>query len=557
MRRQKTEDRSQKEERRRKKTEDREVIKDVGLGSQKYWLVGILFLVLLLRLPSWWEPYWYGDEGITLTVGRVWRAGGVIYKDIQDNKPPLLYWIAGLSGDLGTLKMVLTGWALMTVGLFWRLGKEVFKVTPPSLPLPRGGIAPVVVATLVFAILTSIPLWEGNLVNGEIFMMGPVIGAFLVLLNSKFKVQSSKLWSLRRIYKWRLFLAGGLFGVGFLFKHPAGVDLITAILLLLNPNSKFKIQSSKLRFLQGIYKLFLPVIYLGIGFLVPVAVVAGVFWWQDALGDFVKSVFLNNFLYVSRWEPLSVWGSTSAFGGELWQRLGVVLIWTGCLWIWRKRFSFTVLFIALWLGWSALGASLSGRPYPHYWLQVVPALSLAAGWIVYKLKIQNLKFKVNRSELFVVVGGLVMVWWVWARIGYWRYPTVGYYINFLSYVSSENSVENYWNFFDSRVVRDYKLSAWVRDGTVEEDEIFVWGDIPQIYVMSERLPATKYVMSYHVRDFGVEEDTLLQLRTSLPKLIVVMDESGRWEELDELMDEKYELWKTVDGGRVYQVVKFE
>ena len=34
------------------------------------WLVGILALVLILRIPSFFEPYYYGDEMVYLTLAK-------------------------------------------------------------------------------------------------------------------------------------------------------------------------------------------------------------------------------------------------------------------------------------------------------------------------------------------------------------------------------------------------------------------------------------------------------------------------------------------------------
>ena len=54
----------------------------------------ILGVVVFLRVPSLFEPYWYGDEGIYLTIGRAMRGGMELYKEVHDNKPPLLYVVA-------------------------------------------------------------------------------------------------------------------------------------------------------------------------------------------------------------------------------------------------------------------------------------------------------------------------------------------------------------------------------------------------------------------------------------------------------------------------------
>src|SRR3989344_7975990 len=81
----------------------------------------ILLLVIILRIPSLAEPYWYGDEGIYLTLGQALRKGLVFYRDIHDNKPPLLYLLAGLAGNVFYFRLLLLAWFSVTVSVFFRL----------------------------------------------------------------------------------------------------------------------------------------------------------------------------------------------------------------------------------------------------------------------------------------------------------------------------------------------------------------------------------------------------------------------------------------------------
>ena len=52
-----------------------------------FWILNFLTF-LILRLPSLFEPYWYADEGIYLTIGNALRRGEILYSQIHDNKPP-------------------------------------------------------------------------------------------------------------------------------------------------------------------------------------------------------------------------------------------------------------------------------------------------------------------------------------------------------------------------------------------------------------------------------------------------------------------------------------
>ena len=53
------------------------------------------------------EPYYYGDEMIYLALGQGLRQGIPLYLGLHDNKPPLLYLTAAISGNLFLFKVIL------------------------------------------------------------------------------------------------------------------------------------------------------------------------------------------------------------------------------------------------------------------------------------------------------------------------------------------------------------------------------------------------------------------------------------------------------------------
>jgi len=99
-------------------------------------------------------------------------------------------------------KAILAAWNLVTIVLFWKLAKVLF---PKKVKLQK-------VATVIFALLTTLPLLEGNIANAEVFMVGPIIAAFLILMKAKLNFKN-------------IFGAGLLFSMATLFKVPAAFDL--------------------------------------------------------------------------------------------------------------------------------------------------------------------------------------------------------------------------------------------------------------------------------------------------------------------------------------------
>ena len=143
------------------------------------WLFLLLLLVITLRIPSLFEPYSYGDETIYLTLGEGIRKGVTLYKDLHDNKPPLLYITAAVAGNLFWFKAILLFSSLIGITLFFRFSEKLY----PKIK----NFA--VISTVIFAILTTLPFLEGNIVNAENFMLVPTLAAFYILL---FKKNSSK-----------------------------------------------------------------------------------------------------------------------------------------------------------------------------------------------------------------------------------------------------------------------------------------------------------------------------------------------------------------------------
>ena len=82
--------------------------------NQHELLLVLLLLVITLRLPSLFEPFWYGDENIYLAIGQSIRHGQILYRDITDypNKPPLIYLFAALASNVANFRFILLLWNL-------------------------------------------------------------------------------------------------------------------------------------------------------------------------------------------------------------------------------------------------------------------------------------------------------------------------------------------------------------------------------------------------------------------------------------------------------------
>jgi len=111
----------------------------------------------------------------------------------------------------------------------------------------------------------------------------------------------------------------------------------------------------------------------------------------------------------------------------------------------------------------------------------------------------------------------------------------------------------YFSWFDSRVNQTYALASQVVEKVPQEERIFVWGDDPNIYALSRRLPATRFTVSYHVVEKKAYEETLRALKEQPPRLIIVLDNAPAFADLMAFLGENYLfLGKEGEGQIWYQ-----
>ena len=321
----------------------------ISIIDTPLWLEIFFIIILVLRIPSFFEPYYYGDEMIYLTLGEGVRQGIPLYSDLHDNKPPLLYLTAAISGNLFIFKAILAFWNLLTVYGFWKLVKHLF---PKNINLQN-------ISTVLFGLLTTIPLFEGNIANAELFMIGPVIFAFLILLSKPNNFKN-------------LFISGSLFSIAALFKIPAAFDILGIIV--------FWLIYSNLN-LKSIREFFTNSFYLALGFIIPICLTFAWYYFAGSFKEYLVAAFLQNFGYVSSWRPTIAELPFLEKNGPLLIRFGVMLLGFMLLWLTSKKLSKNFVFICAWLLATLFAVTLSERPYPHYFIQSVAPVSILLGML--------------------------------------------------------------------------------------------------------------------------------------------------------------------------------
>lgn len=482
-------------------------------------LLFLLLLVVALRIPNLTEPYWYGDEGIYLTIGQSLNKGAVLYRDIVDHKTPIIYYLARVHTQLN-FRLLLMGWMLISTTLFYAISMKLFNRRKFSA-----------ISTALFVFLTTLPWLEGNIPNGELFVIGFVLAGGYLMLKSRLGSildqgnSSTTLPNLTRRDIYLLLASGFFFGLGILTKVPALFDVVgfgALALISLAGAFSFAPNQSGL-FLKILGQRILDYGLVLAGILIPILISVLYFASKGALSAYLQFGLLYNFHYAGNWN-LPFASPILQFLFTLPGKLLVATLFILVALILQKKFSKALLFSKIWFMLALFASLLSNRPYPHYFMQLVPPFSLllTAGLVQISKALKN---KNNAGIIFpafelLKISGLTLV--VLILIGVRPYPTLEYYQRWFDLALNKTSKEEYRSKFNYIMTENYEVSDYLRYRGA--DRTFIWGTNPMLYALSDTWPATRFTVAFHIEDLGVYDETLNEIKTVSPKYIITMDQ---------------------------------
>jgi 4-amino-4-deoxy-L-arabinose transferase-like glycosyltransferase len=391
------------------------------------------------------------DEGIYAAMARDVVAGGVMYKDTVDHKPPGIvmtyagaFWAAGGDYARGMTLVHALGmlWVVGTSLAIWAIGRRV---------LDRRAA---VVAALLYAVFSAAKVpYDGLAVNGELLMNLPTALAALAA------VEASSRSGWRRV---AFDLAAGvLAGCAILYKYQAGLVLAAMLVLALE---------------GGVPRFFGRAMTWALGAVAPFV---GCFLYFRAHGALEDALFWGiefNRHYLAEGPPLA-WAAKRLAAQVAGVVLpAIVLYAAGVLTTWRivllgrrdARVEQDVLrhraFLAAWVVLSLAALGLGGRVFGHYFLQAELPLALAAAgpvtrWLARAPRL--LAAGVVAPALFFACG----CWLPLAHPGSW---------------------------LDSAQPDYDGIGQAIARATGPKDTIWVWGNVPQLYFTSGRRPGVRF-----------------------------------------------------------------
>ncbi|HLF71849.1 MAG TPA: glycosyltransferase family 39 protein [Dehalococcoidia bacterium] len=314
------------------------------------------------------------DEGIFAAVAERVLHGGTLYADAWESKPPLFIYIY-----VGLIKLFGAGvLPLRIAAAVSAIGSELALYGVARTMMGRKAA---LWATAALALLIGVPFWEGNLALADTFTLLPSTLGVLCALRSASNngarspyeylrvsgsASGSRLAPLgRREYSTLLLvLAGSMFGLAFLIRQTAAVVALGVVLWWLLSGREWLRPAVTMAL--GSALVVLPVVA---GF----AVFGSFHWFLNAnIGFF--------FRYIPSGEQIPIY-----------ERPLIVLpalVTIGALFLHRRRGETPRWGLpALWLTLTLAAAMLTGRPYPHYFLNVFPPLALLIVMIAPRLRL--------------------------------------------------------------------------------------------------------------------------------------------------------------------------
>jgi Dolichyl-phosphate-mannose-protein mannosyltransferase len=466
----------------------------LGKSKALWYLLGISLLFFLLRFTSFFEPDWHVDDGLFEAIGLALAKGQVLYVQISDNKPPLVYLLFALfHSELLTLRLVSLLFGLLSVLASFFLSQRLFGNRQISM-----------LTTSIFAISFATPIFEGNVLHAENFMLLPIVTAgFLIYAHSL--SHTNQTGNRSRVY----LLAGVLLGIAFLLQLVAVFDFSAFLLYLLIINLP-----EKLSFLQkrevfiNVVKNIYPVL---VGFLLPLFITILYFLTQHTLKNFLEAVFSGNVGYVGKDNYLLI------PQGTLLLKVLLLIVAVFLVFLKRRAFPPAAIFILLWFSFSLFNALFSGRGYPHYLLSVLPSISLVAGLC---FATQNLKARTG-IFLSLILGLCLLV----ANFGLPNFrTTIGYYRYSLLFEAGRiDRTVYYQKAFGGIPTRNDEVAQFIKTHTTPSESVFVWGNYPQVYLLAGRQPPVKYWTAFQIT-FNEQtlKETELALKRNPPTYIIVL-----------------------------------
>jgi hypothetical protein len=489
---------------------------------KKYlWFVLVtLILFFIIRLPNLFEPLWYGDENYYAVIGKVLSNGGLLYTDIWDNKPPLLYLVYTVnyfffSNTLWILKLLNIALNLCSIWLLLKLFNLWF--------VKANSIICYSIALFLFTLG-----WEISFFNAEnLFVPLVLTGVLYFTKNMQEKDFSYKLTSIGSI-----FFSLALFTKLVVFPEVFVIVLSFFTIYLVQKKPHISLALKQFSFITAILLLpylLLVLYYVGVGNL------AQLYNGLLGTGDSYVSAFTS---------PVVIFGFEVGVKGIYLRSILLVVAVATLVVFYVKRWITTVaFFFSSWIIACIYCTLISERNYPHYIIQLYPPAILIASYIL--SGVVSRQFELKKSILYIVSFSLILQFYI---IVFTKFSPIPYYTKpidkaaeFYFLKLSAKSLDNWQRSFNMNSYDTQQdLKNFVKTTSIKHtDKVLVIGNIAELYLALDVLPAYKYPVYYQFKDSPSQ--VIQQAKSSQSKLYILEKNISEYSEYAKLLKSEFTL----------------
>jgi 4-amino-4-deoxy-L-arabinose transferase-like glycosyltransferase len=485
-------------------------------------LILICLLPVLLYIPFASTPF-ERDEGTYATVAQGLLDGQVPYRDLFDNKPPLVYgWYAlsfTLFGESTAAPRMVAALLLSvtTLALF----------TQARLLFPRGVAY---LAATLFAVSTGIPFLALH-ANTEAYMLLPLVTSIAAFT-----------WGMNKQRLVWFVLAGLLGALAIGTKQVAVWNLVSLAIVAL---------IWRWRLGGSLGDRVAPVAALSLGATAGLAFIMGPFLVTGSVDDLIYANISYNWLYLGflTWPDrfLNLGNGTLFVTAAAAPLLVAGAI--GLITILRERRSTADYLVVGWAIASAIGVASGGRFFPHYFLHLIPAMAILAAVVIHERFARSGHRMASRPAIMF---GMLLV----------AISLATNAVLYLAPAPAERQVAENVYYQKEWEGNSRALGLYLKERTEPTDTIFNFGREPQVYFYADRRPAAQFFYDWAYQyDEKTLAETVQVLRFERPAYILdstlppLFPPGPRPQVLKDLLDEDYEYIGRLYFADLYRLKK--
>jgi len=426
----------------------------------------IVLAVVVFGGPTLMYPFGR-DQGEYAWIAASALQGKVIYTDVFNVKPPLTHVIHEAAILLFGHHMV----SIRILDMLWQ-GATAILIFKIAKNIGENSFAPMLAAILYLIMYYTTAFWTTAQTDG--FINLPVTAGILLFLYAE---ERNRIW----LYA----VSGVAIGLATLLKYPIGILLPFMAVLVL-----FKLRKN------GV----IPTLLMGFGTLLPLGCSAIFMFISGNLDAFLRTQFayISNYSTMP-WQELSYIGSVgSVFLLQL-ASPGVGWIslcgWLGLITGPARARTIPKIVIALWWISAAIHFIIQNKFYTYHILPLYAplALMLVQFFIDEPKTLNRVQITLGFLGIFLVVFPFFLSDFQQKYIRTWRVLTGSDSLQTV-YLSDAFGAYNKNTDFSSRA--DIEVADYIAGQTQPSEKIFIWGFEPEIYFLSQRENATRFIYNF-------------------------------------------------------------